>query len=268
MARNVTDAAIVLSALQGVDPKDPRTSESEGQAAEHEDYTEFLNASALRGARIGFSPKDRDDLSSDRLKLFDAALATLEKEGATLVETDNLYGSSNDGLAEIAAIPNEFKYSLNAYLQEETSDDLRVRTLSDIVAYNDAHPKKIKYGQDLLKASDATAGTDDPGSRAQAQASIEAARGSIDGTLVADDLDAIVAPGPKYANVSAAAGYPTVIVPEGYTAGGRNPLGLSILSTAYTEPRLIGFAYDYEQASKLRRPATAANDALVPKRCG
>jgi amidase len=268
MARNVTDAAIVLSALQGVDPKDPRTSESEGQAAEHEDYTEFLSESALTGARIGFSPDDRDGLSADRQKLFDAALATLEKQGATLVETDKMEGTSNDGLAEIAAIPNEFKYSLNAYLQEETSDDLRVRTLSDIVAYNDEHPKKMKYGQNLLKASDSTAGTNDPATQAQAQASIEAARGSIDGALVADDLDAIVAPGPIYANVSAAAGYPTVMVPQGYAGAGKSPLGLSILSTAYTEPRLIGYAYDYEQASKLRRPATSANELLIPKNCG
>jgi amidase len=268
MARNVTDAAIVLSALQGVDPKDPRTAESKGQAADHEDYTEFLNTSALQGARIGYSTKDRDDLSADRQKLFDAALATLEKQGATLVQTDNLYGSSSGGLAEIGAIPNEFKWSLNQYLDEETPDSLRVRTLSDIVAYNDAHPKRMKYGQDLLKASDATTGTNDPATQAQAQASIEAARASIDGTLTADDLDAIVAPGPVYANVSAAAGYPTVMVPEGYTGEGKNPLGLSILSTAYTEPRLIGYAYDYEQASKLRRPPTSANESLIPKGCG
>jgi amidase len=268
MARNVTDAAVMLSALQGVDPKDPRTAESKGQAADHEDYTEFLSVEALQGARIGYSPNDRDDLSTDRQKLFDAALATLEKQGATLVETDKLYGTSNDGLAEIAAIPNEFKWSLNAYLQDETKDSLRVRTLSDIVAYNDEHPKKMKYGQDLLKASDATSGTNDPATQAQAQASIEAARGSIDGALTADDLDAIVAPGPIYANVSAAAGYPTVMVPEGYTGQGKSPLGLSILSTAYTEPRLIGYAYDYEQASKLRHSPTSANESLVPKGCG
>ena len=268
MARNVTDAAVMLSALQGVDPKDPRTAESEGQAAEHEDYTEFLSTTGLKGARIGYSPNDRDDLGAEQQKLFEAALKTLEKQGAVLVETDKLYDSSPGGLAEIAAIPNEFKASLNAYLQAETPDTLRVRTLSDIVAYNDAHPDKMKYGQNLLKASDATAGVDNPVTQAQAQASIQAARAAIDGTLTADDLDAIVAPGPVYANVSAAAGYPTVMVPEGYTAQGRNPLGLSILSTAYTEPRLISYAYDYEQASKLRRPATSANPALVPARCG
>jgi amidase len=265
MARNVTDAATLLTALAGVDKKDARTAESEGEAI---DYTQILSTEALKGVRLGYSPQDRDDLASEHQKLFDKSLAVLEKQGATLVETDNLNGSSSGGLAEIAAIPNEFKWSLNAYLQEETREDLRVRTLSDIVAYNNEHPEKMKYGQGLLEASDATAGTNDPASQAQAQASIEAARTAIDGTLTADDLDAIVAPGPMYANVSASAGYPTVIVPQGYTGQGRNPFGLSFLSTAYAEPELIGYAYDYEQATKLRRSPTAVNKALVPKRCG
>lgn len=267
MARNVTDAAVMLSAMQGIDPKDPRTEESKGQTAEHENYTEFLSTSALKGARIGYSTKDRDDLNPEQQKLFDAALATLKKQGAVLVQTDNLYNSSAVGLAELSAIPNEFKASLNEYLKDETPDTLRVRTLSDIVAYNNAHPKKMKYGQKLLQASDATAGVDNAATQAQAQASIQAARAAIDGTLAADQLKAIVAPGPAYANVSAAAGYPTVEVPEGYTAQGRNPLGLSFLSTAYTEPRLISYAYDYEQASKLRRSPVEANPALIGKGC-
>ncbi|HEY7873749.1 MAG TPA: hypothetical protein VIG64_01375, partial [Actinomycetota bacterium] len=76
------------------------------------------------------------------------------------------------------------------------------------------------------------------------------------------------APGPAYANVSAAAGYPTVIVPQGYSGGGRNPFGLSFLSTAYTEPHLIGYAYDYEQATHHRKSPTAVNKELTPKRCG
>jgi amidase len=264
MARNVTDAAGLLTVLAGVDPKDPRTAEGEGKAI---DFLQVLDTKALKGARLGYSPNDREDLSSEHQKLFDRSLAVLEKQGATLVETDKLYGSSPGGLAEIAAIPNEFKASLNKYLQEETSEDLRVRTLSEIITYNDEHPEKMKYGQGLLEASDATAGSDDPASQAQAQASIEAARAAIDGTLTADDLDAIVAPGPAYANVSAAAGYPTVIVPQGYTGQGRNPFGLSILSSAYTEPLLIGYAYDYEQATMFRRSPTSQNKTLVPKAC-
>lgn len=255
MTRTVTDAAIMLGVMAGVDERDERTAES-GDAPS--DYTEFLNPDGLKGARLGYSPQDLGDNG-----LFQDALTALEKQGATLVETDNLANTSLTGLSEIGLIPNEFKASLNQYLADQTPDSLRVRTLSDIIAYNEEHPEKVKYGQNLLIASDAMPGVYHP---ATAQATIQSSRAVIDATLLADDLDAIVAPGNTYANVSAAAGYPTVIVPAGYT--GNNPFGLSFLADGFSEPRLISFAYDYEQATKLRVPPTVVNEVLVPKGCG
>ena len=142
---------------------------------------------------------------------------------------------------------------------------MRVRTLGDIVAYNEEHPDKVKYGQSLLIASDAMPGVYDT---AMAQPTIQSSRATIDGTLLADELDAIVAPGNTYANISAAAGYPTVVVPAGYSAEGRNPFGLAFLANSFSEPRLISYAYDYEQATKLRVPPTEVNPLLVPNRCG
>ncbi len=85
--------------------------------------------------------------------------------------------------------------------------------------------------------------------------------------LLANDLDAIVAPGPAYANVSASAGYPTVMVPGGYTDGGNIPMGISFLGTRWAEPKLISYAYDYEQASKRRIPPTAFNSDLRKAGC-
>lgn len=259
MTRTVTDAAVMLGAMAGVDPKDARTEESAD--ATESNYGKYLKTSALKGARIGYNP----DNSSE---LFDAALSVLEKQGATLVETDKLSNTSLVGLTEIAEIPNEFKASLNAYLATETPDTLRVRTLSDIIEYNEQHPDKVKYGQRLLIASDAMPGVDNAATQAIARATIESSAAAIDATLLADDLDAIVAPNSTYANVGAAAGYPSVIVPAGYTANGTRPFGLTFLGTGYSEPTLIGFAYDYEQASLLRRPATDANPMLMPKGCG
>ncbi len=253
MTRTVTDAALLLGAMAGVDEKDARTADS-GDAPS--DYSKFLDDSALKGVRLGFS-------SSSNV-LFNAALEVLEKQGATLVETDNLSNTSLAGLTEIGLIPNEFKASLNQYLAELTPDTLRVRTLNDIVAYNEEHPDEVKYGQNLLIASDAMPGVYHP---ATAEATIRSSRATIDATLLADDLDAIVAPGNTYANVSAAAGYPTVVVPAGYANEGRNPFGLSFLADGFSEPRLISFAYDYEQATKLRIPPTEVNAILVPKRC-
>ena len=257
MTRNVTDAAIMLGVMAGVDEKDERTADS-GDAPS--DYSKFLKTNALKDVRLGYSPNDLDGQG-----MFEKALAVLEKQGATLVETDTLSNTSLVGLTEIGLIPNEFKSSLNQYLAEQTPDSLRVRTLSDIVAYNEEHPDEVKYGQNLLIASDAMPGVYHP---AWAEPTIQSSRAAIDATLLADDLAAIVAPGNTYANVSAAAGYPTVVVPAGYTGEGRNPFGLSFLADAFSEPDLISFAYDYEQATKLRVPPTDVNATLVPKRCG
>ena len=254
MTRNVTDAAIMLGVMAGVDEKDERTADSGDAPA---DYTSFLKDDALKGARLGYSPQDVGDNG-----LFQDALNVLEEHGATLVEPDTLANTSLAGLSEIALIPNEFKASLNQYLEEQTPDSLRVRTLSDIIAYNEQHPDEVKYGQNLLIASDAMPGVYHP---ASAQATIQSSRATIDATLLADDLDAIVAPGNTYANISAAAGYPTVIVPAGYN--GPNPFGLSFLADGFSEPELISFAYDYEQATKLRVPATDRQERLVPARC-
>ena len=256
MTRNVTDAAIMLGAMSGVDEKDPRTADSADQPS---DYTKFLDPNALKGVRLGYSTQDFDAQG-----MFEAALKVLEKQGATLVETDNLANTSLVGLTEIGLIPNEFKGSLNEYLATQTKDTLRVRTLSDIIAYNEEHPDKVKYGQDLLIASDATPGVYH---QAMAEPTIQSSRATIEATLLADDLDAIVAPGNSYANISAAAGYPTVIVPAGYTAEGRGVFGLSFLANGFSEPRLISYAYDYEQATKLRIPPTVFNERLVPEGC-
>ena len=136
--------------------------------------------------------------------------------------------------------------------------------MSDIIAYNEEHPDKVKYGQNLLKASDAMPGVY---TGVEAQATVHSSRAAINLAITADDLDAIVAPGPNYANISAAAGYPTVIVPAGYI-GDKNPFAVSFLAEGFSEPRLISYAYDYEQATKLRVPPTSLNALLVPKGCG
>jgi amidase len=109
----------------------------------------------------------------------------------------------------------------------------------------------------------------EPTAIANRTAAIEGAQAAIDATLIANDLDAIVVvPGNAYANVSASAGYPTVIVPAGYTGEGRGPLGLSFLASAYDEPQLISYAYDYEQATHRRIPPTEVNEELVAAACG
>jgi amidase len=242
IVRTVTDAALVLGAIAG------------------RDYTGSLHPGALKGVRLAYPDGDVDSAHS---ALFDAAIAQLEKLGATVVPTRSLSDTENYGLTEIGAIPNEFKASLNAYLHDEMPN-ARVHTLGDIVAYNEQHPDKVKYGQGLLQASDATPGREELFAP-QAEPSRAGARASIDAALAETGADAIITPGPAQANIGAAAGYPTVMVPLGYASG--EPFGLGFLAGADTEAKLIAYAYDYEQASHARVVPNDLNAKLTAAGC-
>jgi hypothetical protein len=174
--------------------------------------------------------------------------------------------SENAGLAEIAAIPNEFKASFNSYLAEQMPN-ARVHTLSDVIAYNDQHPDRVKYGQNLLQASDATPGREELFAP-QSDPSRASAQQAIDSALDEGQADAILTPGNAHANVGAAAGYPTVIEPLGYTNGGKDPFGIGFLGRAYTEPRLLAFAYAYEQDAHARVTPDKVNPAVAAVACG
>ena len=266
MARTVTDAAILLGAMTGVDPRDPATAPSEGHVPPGADYTPFLHSESLEGARMGFDPDDRP--GGDQGLVWDQALADLEAAGAEIVSIDGLDSTSLAGLAEIAAIPNEFKSGLNRYLAQETEPTLRVRTLSDIVAYNEQHPDKVKYGQKWLQISDAQRGdAGDPVAVANREAAVQGSRAAIDRAFSQYELDAVIAPNSTYVNVGAAAGYPTITVPAGYTEEGQLPIGLSFTGQAWDEAELLGFAFAYEQHSLRRVPPTAVNPDLFPDGC-
>jgi amidase len=139
--------------------------------------------------------------------------------------------------------------------------------MNDLVLYNQMHTDKVKYGQSLIIASDATPGIyEEPSAIASRTATIEAARYAIDSVLRDNQLDAYLTPGASYANIGAAAGYPTVIVPAGIA--GATPMGLGFLGSAWTERSLIGLAYDYERGSRRRTPPTSVNPALLDsERC-
>jgi amidase len=265
IARSVTDAALVLGAIAGPDPRDPATADAASHIPAGSDYTKALKVDALRGARLAYSQDAHDSLDDEHRALFDAGIERIRKLGATVVPVSS-FDSENTGLAEIGAIPNEFKASLNAYLASEMPN-AKVHSLSDIIAYNNQHPDRVKYGQSLLQASDATPGREElfP---AQAEPSRASARQSIDAALAEGNADAILTPGAAHANVGAAAGYPTVIEPLGYTNGGKDPFGIGFLGRAFSEPQLLGYAYAYEQAAHARVVPNAVNPAVAAVPCG
>jgi amidase len=264
IVRSVTDAALVLGAVAGPDPSDPATAGAASHLPPGGDYTASLKTDALKGARLAYSQDAHDSLDDEHRALFDAGIERVRKLGATVVAV-NSFDSENTGLAEIAAVPNEFKASLNSYLASETPG-AKVHSLSDIIAYNNQHPDRVKYGQGLLQASDATPGREElfP---AQAEPSRDSARQSIDTALAEGNADAILTPGNAHANVGAAAGYPTVIEPLGYTNGGKDPFGIGFLGRAFDEPKLLGYAYAYEQAAHARVVPNAVNPAVAKVPC-
>ena len=259
MARDVADAAALLTVVAGTDPADPATHDAN---LHRTDYTKAIRGASLRGVRLGYSQSARDGLSAPEQKVYDRALADLKRLGAVLVPTSALDDTGYVGLSELGLIPNDFKGNLDHYLATEApTPKSGVTSLVDIVAYNQQHPDKVKYGQKLLIASAAQ-----PGSRDAASAgslALRTAQGAnIDQALKADDLAAIVAPGASLANVGASAGYPTVIVPAGLVRD-TSPMGVSFMGTAWSEARLLRYAAAYEAGTHRRVPPTVVNPAIL-----
>lgn len=263
MVRNVTDAAVLLGAIAGPDPKDPATAGA--PTPKGGGYVSLLHKDALKGVRLGVPSADNRP-SGERGEVFERAIADLKKAGATIVESDYIGNTGLASISELGLIPNEFKWSLNEYLATEAGPLVKTKTLNAIVAYNAQHPDKVKYGQRLLQVSDASPGVG-PLATATAIPVRTQAQAAVDSALAADDLDAILELGAGNANVAAAAGYPTVIVPAGLTGDGSKPVGLAFTGTSMSEPRLLAYAYAYEQASRRRVPPTYVNDDLRRGAC-
>jgi amidase len=268
IARNVTDAAALLSAVSAPDPSDSVYLGAAGSSPPGHDYTASLKRNALQGAKIGYSPFDVSQMSADPAVVFNRALDDLKAAGATLVPFDTLSYSSAGGLTELGGIPSEFKFGIKDYLANQAGPvgpkgrpALVTDDLTGVMVYNQQHSDKLPYGQDLIIASDATHGAtmDDPSSAA----TIEAARANIDTVFSQNGITAYIGANADYANIGAAAGYPSVDVPIGYTSSGTTPMGMQIMGQAWTEPLLIGYAYSYEQATHRRIPPTVADPALV-----
>lgn len=260
ITRNVTDAAILLGVIAGVDENDPATqkfSDSELRGVVP-DYFAELSPDALKGARLGVRALD---LSSGGL--FAEAIAVLKKQGAEIITLGDL----NDydfaaSLLELPAIFNEFKTSLNHYLATEAGPDLPAYTLTGIILFNAQNMDKVKYGQDLLIASNAMSGLQlDPVSTGASLAAQTVAQSLLDNAIDSNQLDAIIAANSSNTGVTAAAGYPNITVPMGYA--GQAPQGIAFAGKPFTEARLLALAYAYEQATLLRRPPTALNPALA-----
>ena len=273
MARTVRDAAVLLGALAGPDPRDPATQAS--AAHRHADYTQFLDANGLKGKRLGVE-KAHLTGSNDAVPLFQKAVALLKAQGATVVEVELLKQTDPLGAAEYDVLLYEFKDGLNKYLATANAP---IKTLQDVIAYNTQHAAQAMpyFQQETLEAAEKTAGLASPTYQAALRKSHDGARRALDNTLQANKLDAIVGitnapapcidlvngdywPGPGFSSPAAMAGYPHITVPMGQAHG--LPVGLSFVAGAWQEAALLPLAYAYEQAAK-QRQAPEFRGALV-----
>jgi amidase len=279
MARNVTDAAVLLGAMTGVDPSDPATADQVGNA--FTDYTQFLDEDALDGARIGvwreFSFEvEGVAVDEDVSAIMEETIDALEAQGATIVDPADIVFGDWAG-AEFPALLCEFKTDIATYLETYTRPRYP-KTLQDLIDFNDAHPglesgrPRSNWNSELFELAQATGGRDDACADLRAIAT-PGAQAAIDDLMADLDLDAIVAAtnGPAWvtdpvlgdlsgdfskfigsSGPSAVAGYANVTVPAGFV--GPLPIGVSFIGGRWSEPELVSFAYDFEQATQVRVP--------------
>ncbi|MGG4494658.1 amidase family protein [Brevibacillus reuszeri] len=250
MTRTVSDAAIVLGALTGVDVNDPATGKSDGCG--HSDYRPFLDNNGLRGARIGvIRSRFQAECDTDEIQLFEAAIAQLKAAGATLIDSVTI--PTENATWGRSVLLHEFKSGVNAYLKTLPVSS-PIRTLQDVIEFNRAHEEQaLRYGQSLLESSEQTSGTlTEPAYLQDLLYNLDMSQASgIDAVVKEHSLDALLFPGCTGDEIAARAGYPSITVPAGYTGTGK-PFGIMFTGLAFHEHVLIRLAYAYEQASRLR----------------
>ncbi len=264
MARTVADAAVLLGAMTGVDARDLATASSAGKAMR--DYTQFLDAKALRGARIGVA---RNNFKLNRLvdPVMEAALATLQREGAVLSDPVKMPSRQDLGDAEYQVMLYEFKAGLNDYFKS-LGAGAPVRSLEELIQFNERNrEEELRYfGQETLIEAQSKGPLIEQ-AYLDAKARCEKWSNELRGLMESNHLDAIVAPtsGPAHvldlvvgdrglggsSTYAAVSGLPSITVPCGEVFG--LPVGLSFIAGPWQEGKLLALAYAFEQATHARK---------------
>jgi amidase len=249
IARNVEDAAILLGALTGFDARDPATR----GAKSLKDYTVFLAKDGLHGLRLGV-PRDYywQHVKDDQKPILERALQALQDGGAVLVDPAEIESAQAVADLGYTVLLYEFKRDLNKYLRSLAPEF--PGSLLELIRYNENnHKKMLRYGQTLLLAAQSTGGVNTEIYKFTRGEDLRLSQQrGIDATLKKNKLDALVMPMYWGAQIGAKAGYPSVCVPTGYSSDG-NPVGISFMGTAWSEPTLIRAAYAFEQLTNARR---------------
>ncbi len=264
MARSVADAATCLSVLTGVDSTDRKTLASEGKF--HSDYTQFLDAEALKGKRIGFYKGPMGEhFKVDELML--DAIEILKESGAEIISLDNI-STISPGDSEFQILLYEYKDGLNKYFKA-LGPDSPIKNIDELIAFNkDDSIELLYHNQKYLELAAAKGDlTSSEYLDALERAKKYSQEEGIDRVMDLHSLDAIVAPtgSPAWktdwvngdhfqlgsSKLPAMAGYPNITVPMGFVD--ELPVGISFFGRAWSEPILISIAYAFEQKTMHRK---------------
>ncbi|MBC6112000.1 amidase [Pedobacter fastidiosus] len=262
MGRNVTDVATLLSVLTGVDLNDEVTKNSEGKT--QKDYTQFLKKDALKGKRIGI---EKSFLTGHEgvVALYKKAIEKFKELGAEVIEIELLKEMRIIGSASFTVLQCEFKDGVNAYLAKANA---KVKNLTEVIAFNKANESTAMpyFKQETLESSDKALDLESVAYK-EAVLKVTSSRKIITDLMTKNQLDAIAGttygiPSPidlfngdagngfYFCSPPAMAGFPHITLPMGKIY--ELPVGLSIMAGAYEEPKVLAFAYAYEQATKHR----------------
>lgn len=262
MTRNVSDAAILLSYLTGVDENDAVTKESIGKSKK--DYTSFLSTNAIKGKKIGI---EKSFLSGHEgvVELYKNAIAKFKELGAEIVEIGLLAELKNIGSASYSVLQYEFKDGVNNYLAKSNA---KVKSLQEVIDFNKANEKATMpyFKQEILESSIETENLESATYK-EALTKTLSSRKTITDLMTKHQLDAIIgtsygipscidlfngdySEGFYFASPAAMAGFPHITLPMGKLH--ELPVGLSIMAEAYAEPKVLAIAFAYEQATKHR----------------
>jgi len=284
MTRTVRDNAMILTAIAGSDPGDPWSADAD---ANKKDYVGLLSTDGLKGKRLAVlrGLRGHNDVTTP---VFEAALTVLRDQGAELVEVpDTKWIDIRPEMRTV--LLTDFRVDLNNYFATMPAA-VKVRTLTDLIAFNSSDPRESMHKQEVFVDSDQTVGgradagyqkalaemfriTRDEGIdrvlRETGAVALVTITGAPAGAITPDgtSTSGAVSAGPRGTQASltayaASAGYPHISVPMGQVDG--MPLGISFAGTKWTEGELYTLAYAYEQASKKRVPPAAYKQPVAP----
>jgi amidase len=242
ITRSVDDAALVLAAIAGADCRDAATLALPFDAR-------TATPLSLSGVRIGVARRavaDRTDFAPV-MPAFEAALSRLSASGACIVDPCDL--PSGEQLHEVrsSVFRTEFKAALDDFFEEHGAP-CGIASLAALIAWNEAHPECIPYGQALLVAAGETAGLRDARYRDDRARDLMLSReGGIVAALRGHRVDVLVAPMGAAAKCTGKAGAPVVAIPAGRDAAGA-PFGITLFAAPGQDGLLLAVGAAVERA--------------------